>query len=241
MDESTEQHNALKAIKRTDDTITVGNYLILFGDAEHRDLEGHGSPRVNSDGSLGEYFTKGTDLSSARTRTGVLYMDWEHAQGEAGDDVLGIVDWKTAKIDDKGVFVERVLQRRNQYVQWLDELGWFDDGTLGTSSDAGPAGVEKAADGQITRWPLRRDTITVSPMEPRMLQENQLQAFKALGIPTPSDNEPVTEPEPAPEATPAPEHETSPEADAANEQRAAVDVAKARARLQRIRISLLEV
>jgi hypothetical protein len=214
-----DDHNALKAIKRTDETITVGNYIVLFGDADHRDLEGHGSDRINPDGSLGEYFTKSTDLSSARTRTGYLYMDWEHAQAEAGDDVLGVVDWKTARVDDKGVFVERVLQRRNRYVQWLDELGWFDDGTLGTSSDAIPGSVEKAMDGQITRWPLQRDTITVQPMEPRMLKDNQLQAFKALGIPVPTDTEPEAEPEP--------EHETAPGADPS-----AVAVARARARLQ---------
>jgi hypothetical protein len=232
-----DDHNALKAIKRTEDTITVGNYIVLFGG---RDLEGVGSARINPDGSLGEYFTKSTDLSSPITRTGYPYVDWEHAQGEAGRDVLGVVDWKTARIDDKGVFVERVLQRRNQYVQWLDELGWFDDGTLGTSSQASDDGVEKATDGQIIKWPIERDTITVAPMEPRMLAENQLLAFKALGIPVPEpDNtgavEHSTTDNAPPEATPEPEHETAPEADAS-----AVAVAKARARLQRLKLSLLE-
>ena len=215
------------AISRTDDTITAANYIILFGG---RDLEGVASPRVNPDGSRGEFFTAQTDLSSFYTKAGVLFENWEHAQGEAGDDGLGIVDWKTAKVDDRGVFVERVLNRRNQYVRWLDELGWFDDGTLGTSSEAIPDEVEKASNGEIRRWPLYRDTITVSPMEPRMLQENQLQAFKALGIPVPNDTEAAPEPEPEPEA--APEADTS---------AAAVDVAKAKARLQRIKLSLLEV
>lgn len=184
--------NALKAIRRTDDTITVGNYIVLFGG---RDLEGVGSPSVNADGSKGEHFTPQTVLDSLYTKAGVLYEDFEHAQGEAGNELLGVVDWKTAKVDDKGVFVQRVLQRRNRYVAWLDELGWFDDGTLGTSSHAEPEGIEKAADGEILRWPLFRDTITVNPMEPRMLKENQLQALKALGIPVPQDT-------PEPEATP---------------------------------------
>ena len=219
--------NALKAISRTDDTIIAANYIVLFGG---RDLEGVASPRVNPDGSKGEYFTANTDLSSFYTKAGVLYEDWEHAQGEAGDEVLGFVDWKSARIDDKGVFAQRVLNRRNQYVRFLDELGWFDDGTLGTSSEAIPDEVEKAANGEIRRWPLYRDTITVSPMEPRMLQENQLQAFKALGIPVPAHSEATPEPEPEPEA--APEADTS---------AAAVDVAKARVRLQRIKLSLLEV
>ena len=34
-----------------------------------------------------------------------------------------VVDWKTARKDDKGWFVERVLSRRNQYVQWLEGYG----------------------------------------------------------------------------------------------------------------------
>jgi hypothetical protein len=217
--------NPLKAMSRTDDTITVGNYIVVF---DGRDLEGRGSPHINPDGSKGEYFTADTDVSSIYTKAGVLYEDWEHAGAEAGDDLLGIVDWKTAKIDDKGIFVERVLSRRNQYVQWLDELGWFDDGTLGTSSQADPRGTEKAADGQILRWPLVRDTITVTPMEPRMISENQLRVFKALGIPVPDDNS--AEPEPEPEASPEAEPETV----------SAVDVARARARAQRILLSLEE-
>jgi hypothetical protein len=187
--------NALKTIKRTPYELTVANYIVLFGG---RDLEGVGSPNVNADGTTGEYFTKSTVLDSDQTKAGLLGVDWEHQQGEAGDDVLGVVDWKTAKVDDRGVFVERVLSRRNQYVQWLEELGWFDDGTLGTSSQADPEGVEKAADGQITRWPLVRDTITVQPMEPRMIAENQLRALKALGLVSDTADEP--KPEAAPEA-----------------------------------------
>jgi hypothetical protein len=214
--------NPLKAIKRTPYELTVGNYLILFGG---RDLEGIGSPNVNADGSTGEYFTPSTVLESSHTKAGLFDVDWEHAQGEAGDDVLGVVDWKTARIDDKGVFVERVLNRRNRYVQWLEELGWFDDGTLGTSSQAEPGGVEKAADGQITHWPLVRDTITVQPMEPRMIAENQLTALKALGLLVPDDNTGDTADEQEPEA--------SPEADTSA-------VGAVKARLLDIRISLLE-
>jgi hypothetical protein len=206
-------NNALKAIKRTPYELTVGNYIVLFGG---RDLEGVGSASVNVDGSRGEFFTADTVLESAATKAGLFDVDWEHAQGEAGNDVLGVVDWKTARIDDRGVFVERVLSRRNQYVQWLEELGWFDDGTLGTSSEADPAGVQKAADGRITRWPLVRDTITVQPMEPRMIAENQLQALKALGLVPASDD---TADDPEPEASP-------------EDAQASADAVKARLRLE---------
>ncbi len=187
--------NSLKAIKRTPYELTVANYIVLFGG---RDLEGIASPNVNEDGTRGEYFTKSTILDSDRTKAGLLDIDWEHSQGELGDAVIGVVDWKTARVDDMGVFVERVLDRKNRYIQLLEELGWFDDGTLGTSSQADPDGVEKAADGAILKWPLVRDTITVQPMEPRMITENHLQALKALGlVDTAEQPEPEAEPEDA--------------------------------------------
>jgi len=186
--------NALKAIKRTPYELTVGNYIVLFNG---RDLEGVASHRANADGSKGEYFTADTELESAHTKAGLLDVDWEHSQGELGDAVIGVVDWKTARVDDMGVFVERVLDRKNRYIQLLEQLGWFENGMLGTSSEADPEGVEKAADGRIERWPLVRDTITVQPMEPRMIAENQLQALKALGLVT-DTADPATEA--APEA-----------------------------------------
>jgi hypothetical protein len=238
--------NALKAISRTDDELRVGNYIVLFNT---RDLEGYGSQRVNPDGTRGERFTPDTVLESEYTKAGAAFVDWEHSLDidpkleEPITEVLGVVDWKTARADDKGVFVERVLNRRSRYVRFVEEL--LDAGLIGTSSEPVQEEVEKAADGAITRWPIKRDTLTVQPMEFRMMREfgeNHLQAFKALGIPVPApDDTGATEHNtddntPEPEATPKPEHETSPEADTS-----AADVANAKERLQRIRLSLLEV
>jgi HK97 family phage major capsid protein len=191
--DKTKASNALKAISKTEDTLRVGNYIVLFGG---RDMEGTLSNRKNPDGSAGEYFTPETALDSAYTKAGVLYVDWEHGQdgtkGAPGtDDILGIVDWSTAKTDERGVWVERALSRRNQYMQYLETL--IEAGQVGNSSEAIGEQVQKAADGKITRWPLKRDTLTVTPMEPRMLTENVLQAYKALHLATP-------EPEAAPEA-----------------------------------------
>lgn len=181
--------NALKTIKRTDSELRVANYIVLFGG---RDLEGIASPNVNADGSAGEYFTPETDIESRFTKTGRLPVDWEHRQAPEGEDLgtLGWVDWSTAKRMDRGVFVERVLDRRQEYVKWLEEL--IDAGLIGTSSEADPRQVQKAEDGAITRWPLMGDTLTVTPMEPRMLSQNVLQAAKSLGL--------ITEPEPEAEA-----------------------------------------
>jgi hypothetical protein len=172
--------NALKAVSKTDDQLIVENHIVLFGG---RDLEGKVNERVNPDGTRGEYFTKSTDLRSAYTNTGVLYVDWEHGQGGKAepqeDDIIGFVDWTTAKADDDGIMVRRILDRRSRFIQMIEPL--IEEGMIGTSSEAVPQGVTKADTGEITRWPLRRDTLTVSPMEPRMLSANALAAAKALG------------------------------------------------------------
>jgi len=180
--------NALKAIAKTDTELRVGNYLVLFGNEKQRDLEGIASPRKNADGSTGEYFTKATAFDSSYTEIDIVAVDWEHGMapdGEPGpDDVLGRVDWKTARIDEMGLFVERVLNRRNQYVQYIEDL--IEAGLIGNSSEAVAGDVEKGDNGEIKRWPIRRDTLTVSPMEPRMITQNAIQAIKALSERYPS-------------------------------------------------------
>jgi HK97 family phage major capsid protein len=171
--------NELKAISATDDELRVGNHIILFGG---RDLTGvvHGK---NIDGSSGEFFTEKTDCESSYTKTGILHVDFEHGQdpdnlGISDDDVLGYVDWKTAKKDEQGIFVERVLNRRSQYVQWLEKL--IDEGLVGNSTQAVLGKTQKTKGGEITKWPLYRDTLTVTPMEPRMISENAAVAIKGL-------------------------------------------------------------
>jgi HK97 family phage major capsid protein len=174
--------NALKAVSETDEELRVGNYIVLF---DGKDLEGIASPRRNGDGSLGEHFSKAVEVESSYTKSGVLHVDWEHGQdpddmGLKADDVLGYVDWKTAKRDSTGIYVERVLNRRAKYMEFLEEL--IKAGLVGNSSEAIPNNVEKKKNGEIVRWPLRRDTLTVQPMEPRMLTQNALAAYKALNL-----------------------------------------------------------
>jgi hypothetical protein len=160
-------NNSLKALSKSTNDLVVGNYIVLFGG---RDL-------------VGEYFTKSTQFESPYTDIGAMYVDFEHGADPDGlgiDDnsVLGLVDWKSAKVDEKGVFVERVLNRRAQYVDYLSEL--IDAGVMGTSSEAVRGKVSKTRDGEITVWPLKRDSLTLTPMEPRMVSENILEAAKSL-------------------------------------------------------------
>ena len=159
--------NPLKTIAKADGELRVGNYMILFGG---RDL-------------AGEFFTKNTHFESAYTSLGVLYEDFEHGidSDDTGNDennVLGVADWKSAKVDDNGIFVERVLNRRAEYMQYLEKL--IDMGVMGTSSAAVRGQVRKKSSGEIVEWPLMRDSLTVTPMEPRMVSSNILTAVKAL-------------------------------------------------------------
>lgn len=195
--------NALKTVSKTDSELRVANYIVLFGG---RDLEGTVNDNKNVDGTSGEFFTKATKLDSPYTATGHLLVDWEHGQGKhldgndspGDDDIFGFVDWKSAEIDDVGVWVERVLSRRSKYMRHLETL--IDAGAIGNSSEAITKDVAKKDGGEIAIWPLRRDTFTVTPMEPRMMSENVIQAMKALGLKTESPaNEP--KPEAQPEAS----------------------------------------
>lgn len=159
--------NELKAVSKTEETLRVSNYILLFGG---RDL-------------TGEYFTKNTEIESAYTKSGVLHVDFEHGLdpdkvGMSADDVLGYVDWSTAKVDDTGIFVERVLNRSARYMSRLETL--IEAGLVGNSSEAVKGKTERTADGEIKRWPLIRDTLTFTPAEPRMVTGNALKAAKEL-------------------------------------------------------------
>lgn len=159
--------NNLKMLDKTDDQLRVGNYIVLFGG---KDL-------------AGEHFTSKTMLESAYTKSGVLHVDFEHGRdpdkmGIDQDDILGFVAWKTAKIDDVGVFVERVLNRRAKYMEVIEPL--IEQGLIGTSSQAVTGKTARTKDGEILEWPLMRDSLTFTPAEPRMLMGNTLQLARTL-------------------------------------------------------------
>jgi len=161
------KRNELKAISRTDDELRVANYIVLFGG---RDL-------------AGEFFTPETKIESSYTKSGIMHVDFEHGLdpdgvGMGSHDVLGYVDWKTAKVDDTGIFVERVLSRHGRYMAHLETL--IDAGMVGNSSESIRGKTKRLESGEIVEWPLMRDTLTFTPAEPRMLKGNTLKAAREL-------------------------------------------------------------
>lgn len=162
-------NNYLKAIpeKSNDTELRVGNHIVLFGG---KDLHG-------------EHFTAETKFDSDYTKHNAVLVDWEHGfdpdpDSPNSDDLLGYVDWSTAKSTDYGLWVERVLDRSKEYMQYVEEL--IEAGIVGTSSEAVPRGIRRSESGEIQVWPIKRDSLTVQPAEPRMLTSNALEALKSL-------------------------------------------------------------
>ena len=175
--------NSLKALDIVGDYLVVGNHIVLWGSPEKKDLSGIGSPARNDDGTIGEYFVPDTNFESAYTRSvGRLPIDVEHGMssldGLGRNTVLGYVEWKSARKTPDGLWVERWLDMRNEYVKQIEHLIRL--GLIATSSEAVPEGVEKAEDGMLKSWPLVRDSMTVRPMEWRMYYDsNTLQLVKS--------------------------------------------------------------
>lgn len=189
--------NPLKAISKTADELRVGNYMVLFGGRDltgigHHDAKsramGKDEPALlekNPDGSTGNFFSPATTFESEYTKAGKVLVDWEHGFRKDGigpgrDDILGYVDVKSMRVDERGVFVERVLNRRAKYMEWIEPL--IEAGLVGNSVECVHGKGMQRANGEIIEWPLMRDTFTVEPYEPRQMTENVVTAIKALGL-----------------------------------------------------------
>lgn len=154
----------------TDNELVLEGYIALFGGT---DLQG-------------ERFTASTDFESSYTRKNIVAIDWEHGyepdkvENQPGtDDVLGRVDWLTTRRDEFGLLARHILDRREAYVrEVIEPLARAE--MLGSSSEAVPKGVQIEPDGTITRWPIKRQSLTVNPAEPRLLTEHQIQVIKSI-------------------------------------------------------------
>ncbi|MAU09637.1 MAG: hypothetical protein CL607_07440 [Anaerolineaceae bacterium] len=145
----------------------VGGYLVVWGDAITRDLEG-------------EYFTQDTDLGIGwYDRRPVLYH--HGLDGHLKAAVIGQID--RLQPDHVGIWAEAQLDLRQRYVQVVNHL--VERGLLSWSSGSLPHLVQVAEDGRIVRWPIVEGSLTPTPAEPRQTDVHTIKsAYAALGLDT---------------------------------------------------------
>lgn len=128
----------------------IGGYLVLFSGPTDPDL-------------TGDFFTKDTNFGN-RKGTDILF---HHGMDSIlKDRVLGQGEWK---VDDVGVWVEGILDERDQYEKAILRLA--QEGKLGWSSGTASHLVTREQKGNaywIKSWPLGLDaSLTHTPAEPR--------------------------------------------------------------------------
>jgi len=163
---------AIKMLSEDESGVTVGGYLVMWGDANRPDLQG-------------EYFTKSTELWLDRyPKVPALY---HHGLDESlGLEVLG---HRTKAIpDDIGVWVEDWLDKSNRYWQMVEPL--LKKEALYYSPGSVPHLTRKAHDGRLLTWPIVEDTLTVAPAQHRQRPVEQIKAaYKAANLEPPSIDE----------------------------------------------------
>lgn len=161
------------AIKRLSKN-KVGGRLVCFTGPEKRDAEG-------------EYFTKDTDFMIGVFPIKGAMSLYNHGMDRSiGSCPIGSMT--SVEVKDDGIHVEAdfdFLKSYKTYVtgleaptKWKDKqvnmaeqydkiIGqMIDDGTLGWSSGAHSASVQKTADGHIVRWPIIEGSMTPIPAMP---------------------------------------------------------------------------
>ena len=126
----------------------------------------------------GEHFTSKTDSDSSYTKSiGRLAIDGEHelkfTADYPGEEALGYVDASTIRDDKFGRLAKHLFDRRNEYVQYVFEP-MIRAKLMATSTQAIADDIVKNADGEIVKWPLRKQALTVTPAEKRLLSDHQL-------------------------------------------------------------------
>jgi len=138
---------AVKAL--TADGNRIGGYLVEWGDAGVRDLQR-------------ERFVAETDFA----------LDWYgdrpllfHHGMDDGVGAAKIGTIRRVSRDDKGLWMEAILDERNEYIEYVRRL--IDAGALGLSSGSLPHLVSVDADGTILRFPIVEGSLTHTPADPR--------------------------------------------------------------------------
>lgn len=154
----------------------LGNYLVVWGDEQHRDL-------------TGEYFTKSTEgLTAIFESVGKVPALYHHAMDHQikYTPVGHIVKMEA---DDVGLWTETQLDLANKYAVAVQKLAR--KRALGASSGTLPA-ARKVDDetGEIKQWVIIEGSFTPTPAEPRLRELGVAEVkslYEAAGLPLPDD------------------------------------------------------
>jgi len=172
----TEQNMAIKTISEDDSGITVGGYLLLWGDEKRVDLQG-------------DYFTKATELWMDKYPT-VPALFHHGLDQDVGMAVMG--KRTSYKTDDTGVWVEDWLDKSNKY--WALVKPLLEAEALYYSPGSAPHLVKREDDGKLKSFPVVEDTLTPVPAQHRLLPIEHIQsAYKSANIEFELDDMPEAE------------------------------------------------
>jgi len=166
---------AVKMLSRDDGGALVGGYLLLWGDPEHKDLQG-------------DYFTPDTQLWLDR------YPQAPALFHHGLDDTVGLaaIGHRVKAVpDDVGVWVEDWIDTSNRYWKLVEPL--LEAERLFYSPGSAPHLVKRAEDGKLLSYPPIEDTLTPIPAQHRLRPVEQIKAaYKAAGLDLPDLDEEVS-------------------------------------------------
>jgi len=156
---------AIKTISEDDTGITVGGYLLLWGDEKRVDLQG-------------DYFTKSTELWMDKYPT-VPALFHHGLDQDVGMTVMG--RRTSHKADDVGVWVEDWLDKSSKY--WAMVKPLLEAEALYYSPGSSQHLIEREDDGRLKSFPVVEDTLTPVPAQHRLLPIEHIQsAYKSAKI-----------------------------------------------------------
>lgn len=160
-----EQNMSVKMVSEDDTGMTVGGYLLLWGDAKRKDLQD-------------DYFTKSTELWMDKYPT-VPALFHHGLDQDVGMTVIG--KRTSYKTDDIGVWVEDWLDKSSKY--WVMVKPLLEAEALYYSPGSAPHLVKREDDGRLKSFPVVEDTLTPVPAQHRLLPIEQIQsAYKSANI-----------------------------------------------------------
>ena len=137
--------SAIKSI----DGDQIGGYLVEYGEDGVRDLQR-------------ERFVPETDF--ALDWYGERPLLFHHGlNGAVGAAKIGTI--RSLKRDDKGLWMDAILDERNEYVEYVKRL--IEMGVLGLSAGSLPHLVKVDGDSAIRRFPIVEGSLTHTPADPR--------------------------------------------------------------------------